>query len=215
MTRGRAFKAGVWAVALAVAAWLAPSSPVHALDLWMAARWTAVGRTVPALNLVWIVGAVPVAFTLAVGLGYFRRGLWALGALVVGSAVEVALKHGVTTPFPQTVAPPPPWPIWIRALNPSPNALVHRLAPWIGAAGTVAHPRILHGSFPSGHVFRLDLLAAAVWPRWAKSPYLEGWTVLTGLAVVATGGHWAWDVVGAYCLVRLLLTLRPTPPASG
>lgn len=165
----------------------------------------------PALNLVWILGAFPVTLALVLAVAGARAQARPLVAFLLGTGIEVALKHSLATPTPLVVPPPPPWAGWIHSLNLTPQELLalfpHRLT---AAYSPLAHA--LRGSFPSGHVFRLSYAVGALAPR--RRSLRWGVALLAALAVTATGGHWAWDAVGGWLLAEAALAVS-AEPSSG
>lgn len=177
---------------LIVLAWLAPTAPVLALDRGVSRALFALPHGVlDLLDVVWVIGALPVTAllvllaTLGLPLPWRQRvGVWA-GFAAVGLC-ELAIKHWVATPAPHSLVTEPPF---LAALE----RLVN-LAP-----ATIAPAVRLTGSFPSGHVARLTFLAGCVVPRPCTG-WLVGVAALAAVAVVATGGHWVWDTLGALTL---------------
>jgi membrane-associated phospholipid phosphatase len=80
------------------------------------------------------------------------------------------------------------------------------------AARVGAGRAIFHGSFPSGHVYRLTYALGLWFQRWPAATWVVA--ALAGLLVVATGGHWAIDVIGGFALARLMLWLAMSPTAD-
>ncbi|MDI3297768.1 MAG: phosphatase PAP2 family protein [Bacillota bacterium] len=181
---------------LVLLALLAASPPVEALDRAV----TATLEQLPpglraALQLVWLAGSPVPTAALALlaaqrapgGKERFARiGVGFLGVV----AAEGLLKALVPTPAPPLL--PVAWPWlrhWLVLLSPSP-----------AQAGLT----LLRGTFPSGHVARLVYVAWLLASRGGRRPGGEaaaaGVAALAGAAVVATGGHWLWDVPGGALL---------------
>lgn len=212
MKQEQALHTLAWGLALAGAAAVAITPAMEHLNRMLYAGLTPLGRQWTGINVVWVLGSLPVtAAAVALG-GARRRGAagapWALGVLAAGLLVEAALKAALATPLPHPVSEPP----WLAAvemaLNPSPGRVLswlrHRGA--LAAAGGLVHS--LRGSFPSGHTFRITLAVSACQrrPRWWVAAVIAA---ATGLAVSATGGHWAWDAVGGWLLASALAVWLP------
>jgi membrane-associated phospholipid phosphatase len=191
-------------VLLVVGAWLAPHPAVEAWNRHWATAMRPLALRWPWLNVVWILGGVPVTAA-ALALGIWRqdrlRRRWLAGVLafLVGSLVEVLLKHFVPLPVPPGVPVPVSWQRLVGALNLGPSDLT-ALAHWLFPHGhRVSSARLLPGSYPSGHVFRSSLVGGLLARR---RPWLVALAV--GLPVafmtVATGGHWAFDTIGGMLL---------------
>ncbi len=187
---------------------LAPTIPVHTLDV-MSSRFLEVwGRQYPVLQLIWIAGGVPLTTLIVVYVASGRFGkqsaCWrAFGLFVLGSAVEVVIKHFVATPFPPNVPPGGDWKRLIILTNIEPSTVLG----WIrnihsGPFNTaVSSSDLFTGSFPSGHVFRITY----AYGLFLSSKIRLLIAVLAGICVVATGGHWIWDAFGGYLLASLNL----------
>jgi membrane-associated phospholipid phosphatase len=191
-------------VLLAVGAWLAPEPAVEAWNRHWAVALRPLAVAAPWLNVVWILGGVPVTAA-ALALGIWRqdslRRRWraAVLAAVGGSVVEVLLKHFVPLPVPPAVPAPVSWQRLVAALNLGPSDLT-ALAHWLFPHGhRVSSQRLLPGSYPSGHVFRSSFVGGLLAPRrrWLAA-LLVG--VPVAFMTVATGGHWAFDTVGGMLL---------------
>ncbi|MCY0877661.1 MAG: phosphatase PAP2 family protein [Firmicutes bacterium] len=196
----------VWLFWLIVAAALARWSAVVALDRDVASALEPFGRAWPVVNLIWVLGGVPVTLLAVGGWTFTRRPYrWAaLGSFFLGLGIEVLLKILIHTPLPRATPEPP----FYARLEAATNVTPQRVLAWVGRlrgtaapVGTASH--ILHGSFPSGHVYRLTLAVGL----WCNARPAATWMtgILAGLMVVATGGHWAVDVMGGFALARLML----------
>ncbi len=181
---------------------VAASGPVLAADRYISRLLEPIGYHAPLLQLIWVVGGLPVTtlLVLVAASGFFgkRPAHWSVLAIFIGgSVVELMVKHWVATPFPPNVAAPALYGQIVAWTNIEPSAV-------FSAIGSLTHSPAVHhasttflrGSFPSGHVFRITfaygLILADVW-RIAL-------VVLAAFAVVATGGHWPWDTVGGFLL---------------
>lgn len=210
---------GLLALLLALAV-LAPLAPVLAFDRAVSHTLFALPRTtLTVLNLVWVVGALPVtaALLLIATLGRplpsrARAASWAAFAAL--GLCEVMLKRLIATPQPHGPAVSVPL---LHALIQDLNIDAHEAAGWLAATTawltgrplppqvttTVVGPR---GTFPSGHVARLTFLAGYLF-KAPRTPWLLAVAGLAGLAVVATGGHWLWDALGGLVLALAWLRL--------
>jgi hypothetical protein len=166
------------------------------------------------LNLVWILGGLPVALAvLVVSLirvpRLRRRALPVMGAALLGSIIEVGLKHFVALPLPPEVPAPPFWNTLAAALNFGPSNLtpiLHWLFPH--ARHATGH-HLFPGSYPSGHVFRTTFVAGVLLPRRVKWAALAV-TAATAFMTVATGGHWIWDTLGGGLLAFAMIGIAAT-----
>ncbi|MCL6563911.1 MAG: phosphatase PAP2 family protein [Firmicutes bacterium] len=188
------------------AAALSQQPNVQQLDQALGALARPWAEALPALNLVWILGAFPVTLALVLAAAGATGRARPLVVFLLGTGIEVILKHTLATPTPLVVPPPPPWAGWIHALNLTPQALLallpHRLTV---SSSPLAHA--LRGSFPSGHVFRLTCAVGALAPR--RRSLRWGVALAAALAVTATGGHWAWDALGGWLLAELAQAVSP------
>jgi hypothetical protein len=201
-----------WAVLFLTAAALSQQPDVQRLDQVLGALVRPWAGALPALNLVWILGAFPVTLALVLAAAGAQARARPLVVFLLGTGIEVILKHVLATPTPLVVPPPPPWAGWIHSLNLTPQELLallpHRLT---AAYAPLRHA--LRGSFPSGHVFRLSYATAVFVPR--RRALRWGVAFLAALAVTATGGHWAWDAVGGWLLAESLRAVSVEPPSAG
>lgn len=205
----------LWLALFIVSMLLAPTYGVHLFNERVSHDLEWWGHRYPALQLIWVVGGLPLTTLLVIyrASGYFGRepARWRiLGIFILGGIMELVVKHFVATPFPPNVPPPTGYRqlilwtniepstvfAWLRQLNPS-TAGVHHLS-----------SHLLRGSFPSGHVFRIT---------YAYGLFLSSkWRlVIAGVAafcVVATGGHWMWDALGGFLLASWGLEWRSTQP---
>ncbi len=200
----------IWLSVFIVMLLLAPLAPVLELDRVVSAALRPYGQQWPPLQLVWVLGGVPLTFLVLMIAAYGRvshskpwRGL--IGGFLVGTVVEVLCKHWLAIPNPLNVPPPPAYQSLILATNIEPQQVVHWLSLILGANHQSSHHlTLLRGTFPSGHLFRLTFVLSTLITagRWQ-------WTVVAlaavaTAAVVATGGHWIWDAAGGYCLSQLM-----------
>ncbi len=203
MTRG----AGWWALAFLVATavaftgWFNPVN--HAVAIWLA----PLGRDAYEINFVWIVGGIPATMLAMVLLTWLKPGGWRwLLLFVVGILIEALTKHWIATPMP-LATPQPHWlEEWETWTNPTPAEVNHLLGIIFGGTHPAAgHHEFFRGSYFSGHVFRITFVTAAMANarRWIV-PLVA---LVAGVCVVATGGHWLWDVVGAFLLTETGLSI--------
>ncbi len=162
-----------------------------------------VGR-LSILNLVWVVGGVPVTGLVVLATALARRqGRW-LALFLLGTFVEVLTKHWISTPMPSAV-PEAHWLSWLEArTNPSPSWTLATLRHLLGIHPQqgAGHPFLL-GSFFSGHVFRITFVVGML-SRY--QPLVTPMSALVAsVLVVALGGHWAIDAAGAFCIASVLL----------
>lgn len=164
-----------------------------------------VGR-VSILNLIWVVGGVPVTGLVVLATTLTRRqGRW-LALFLLGTLLEVLTKHWISTPMPRAV-PESHWLSWIEArTNPSPSWTLATLRHLLGVHTPPGggHPFLL-GSFFSGHVFRITFVVGML-SRY--QPLVTAMSALVAsVLVVAMGGHWAIDAAGAFLIAFALLSL--------
>ena len=197
-----------WLIAFLVITVLAPTSAIHGLDVGTSRTLEGLGRRYPFLQLIWVVGGIPLTTLAVLFVASGRLGKtvtqWRfLGLFIIGSLVEIVAKHFVTTPFPPNIPPvgyyrqlviwtniePSTIFGWIRDFNHSPSV------------SHLSSSRLLRGSFPSGHVFRITY-AYGLFMSFQWRLLVAG---LAALCVVATGAHWIWDAVGGYVLASLFL----------
>ena len=126
------------------------------------------------------------------------RSLWALLAFVVAGFLEVAFKETMHHPSP------PSW-----AYHGTDFTLVSAL---------VTHTNLEANSYPSGHVLRaavaFGLAAVVLWQarpslttRRATALGLGALWLLVGFCRIYQNAHWFTDVIGAYLLGALVVTL--------
>ncbi|MCL5116919.1 MAG: phosphatase PAP2 family protein [Firmicutes bacterium] len=198
----------LWATLWLAAAAVTAAGATTGLDRTIGTALQTVGRAVPATNLVWVFGGLPITLlAVVVAATRRRRGGWlVIGGFVAGLLIEVIGKHFIATPFPQAT----PEPAFYRHLESATNLTPQLALHWIGAIVKLpshagAHHALFRGSFPSGHVFRITYATGAL----LKSRRQWTWAIAAaaGFLVVATGGHWAGDVVGGFLLARWWLAL--------
>lgn len=189
-------------VVLAVAAtgWLMP------INRAVSGVLTGFGRQVPAANLVWILGGPSVTGLVVLITAVIRRQVAWVWLFAAGVLLEVMTKHWIAAPLP-TATPEPLWMARIESwASPSAHSAIKTLASLLRLPRSTGAPStFFHGSFFSGHVFRLTftvgmLFRGRPWVLWVTA-------LAAGVLVVATGGHWAWDVVGGYCVARTTLAV--------
>ncbi|PSR36848.1 MAG: hypothetical protein C7B44_06860 [Sulfobacillus thermosulfidooxidans] len=193
---------GLSIAAFVVAALLAPSPEIMGLNSSISRMLEPLGHRWPFLQLIWVVGGLPLTTLLVI---YQASGRWGrqthewrlLWGFIGGSIVELILKHYIATPLPINVAAPPPYAQITAWTNIEPATVVAWLGALVPTHGLHHAARsFLRGSFPSGHVFRIT---------YAYGLFLRNWTygiliLIAAFAVVATGGHWPWDTVGGALL---------------
>lgn len=199
----------LWGLVLGTALLLSRLAAIGGINVAVARALEPVGRAWPWLELVWVAGSLPVtAFLIFLATrirSAYRGARWTLWAgFLGGTLVEVALKHWWPLPLPHALPTPLPYRLWISDLNIEPSQLT-ALFPVLAHH---AHGRLgsglFHGSFPSGHVFRLTFTAGA-WTVGRRPVWIAAVGIVAAVAVTATGGHWVWDTVGGFALARLAL----------
>lgn len=109
--------------------------------------------------------------------GRIAAALVLAGAWVVGNGVEVVGKAVITRP-----------------------------ALYGAANGVRLHVASFDDSFPSGHMIRGTIVAAAIVLAWRRlAPWVAGWWVLIGPSLVLQSAHTPSDVVGGGLLGLILL----------
>lgn len=194
-----------YAAGFVIAAALAASGIVVPWDRAVGSTLAPLGRAVPWLNLVWVLGGPPVTGLIAVmGSALTRQWRW-LGLWMVGLVLEVATKHFIHTPLP-TATPEPLWLARIESwTNPSPHVVLSVLTRWMHVQRSHGGTPLLAGSFFSGHVFRITFTVGMLFPRRQWVPWAAA--AAAAAMVLATGGHWLIDTVGAVCMAGVLLRL--------
>ncbi len=205
MTKGHPHSALWWSVFWILAALVAVSGALVPLDRSIGAVLSRFGNRVPASNLIWVVGGIPITGLAVLGAAW-RRNRWRLVlAFLGGLLVEALAKHFIATPLPKATFEPP----FYRHLETFTNITPKMVLSWVAVvipmhgASAKAHVALFRGSFPSGHVFRLTYASGA----WLFRRRRWTWAIalVAGTLVVATGGHWALDAAGGFLLARALL----------
>ncbi len=208
----------VWLAGFLAATILAPSVPIHSLDVAVSGFLEPWGRQYSVLQLIWVAGGIPLTALIVVYIasGHFGRkpAQWRiLGLFVLGSIIEVVVKHFVATAFPPNVPPSGDLRHLILWTNVEPSTVLAWIRDIHGgpAATHFSSSDLFRGSFPSGHVFRIT---------YAYGLFLASqWRLMTAavacVCVVATGGHWIWDAVGGYLLASLCLEGARVPAIEG
>jgi membrane-associated phospholipid phosphatase len=149
------------------------------------------------LSLLTLLGNAEITIVLVIlmGIVLVRRGqaplaiaLWAV--FIGGTAIEWAAKH------------------WLPHANVPESLQRHGLSIYHD------HFRTPY-SYPSGHAFRILLLATVVPGLWTRSSEGAAWlryllgalVVLMGVALVYLGDHWASEVVGGFLLVSVAVPI--------
>jgi len=105
-----------------------------------------------------------------------RGAFWLVLGLAVGTATELALKAVIPHPAPGGPANPLVLPLNLT---------------------------IMQNGFPSGHTFRITMIA---WTVLRRIPWLAGALVLSVMvALVCAGFHWPFEVLGGLCLAWAVL----------
>lgn len=192
----------VWLTGFVIAAIVAPTVSVMEFNTDLSRILEPVGRQWPAIQLIWVVGGLPVTTLVVL---YFASGRLGRGSrqwsifwvFVGGSVVELLVKHFVATPFPPNVVPGSPYAQMITWTNIEPSTVFAWLALW-SHAPVVRHASVgfLRGTFPSGHVFRITYAYGLLLKNFGFAALVA----VAAFAVVATGGHWPWDAVGGFLL---------------
>lgn len=198
-----------WLVLFGVATIFATSPPIFTLNHMVSYRLHELGVQWTVLNVVWILGGLPLTLLVVVIVAMRsggRRGVWWVTYFVLMGLVELLVKHFIATPFPVAVAAPAPWPRLEQLTNVEPSTVLYLVKPILGTTTGGTGSGFLRGSFPSGHVLRLTYaVGATLPPRYWNA--LVAVALVAALAVVATGGHWLWDTVGGFLLARFFLAL--------
>lgn len=198
-----------WIVALLASVVLASSPLARPLNLW--ASHTAIhmaGRRASDWMAVWPVGNVVVAAVLLLvlplgGAGHWRQRLTAWGLFLLGLGLEVLAKRldlGTGRPVLRTLHMPSMAPTVAAVTHSVSRALPPHLWPWLLTQLHVV------GTFPSGHVLRLTLVAGYSTPEPAW-PLAAAVAAIASFAVVATAGHTLTDALGGAILALGLLSL--------
>ncbi len=188
------------AAVVAATGWSMPAN--HALYMWL----TPLGRHLPEANFIWIIGGPPLTGLVVLLTAIRRRQFAWLWVFLGGVCLEVLTKHWIHASLPRAT----PEPVWLARIESWASPSAHRA---LAVLGRVLHLRrtstatggFFHSSFFSGHVFRLTFTVSMLVPgrRWV--PWIVA--LAAGILVVATGGHWAWDVVGGFLAARSGLAL--------
>ncbi len=195
----------LWFLAFIACTFVALRGWLDPLNLSLSQLLRPLARAVPDLNLIWVVGSVPVTAALLL-LWVWSKGRWRqLWLFAGGVLLEVITKHFVASPLPHPLGEPS----WIGRLegwvNPSPQWVITAIKQRLGmVAATGSGAQFFRGSFFSGHVFRLTYLTGAL-AGIGRPGLLVLVGLVAGILVVALGGHWALDALGGFCLARALL----------
>ncbi len=208
-----------WAFVFVLGALLAPYSPWRHLEIAWEQALRPFGTHLAFLQIVWIVGGVPLtALVLLYAMGtkarVRQRWLSVSTGFVIGSFIEILSKHWIAFPLPRPVPTPLGWERLETLFNIGPSTIgqwIHGLHP---ATSRHIASHFLHGSYPSGHTFRISYVAGTL-----LSPRHRRWTAviaaLVAVMVTATGGHWIGDAIGGYALAMGLVTvIQPSPAAE-
>lgn len=175
------------------------------LDRSIAEVLTRFGNRVPASNLIWVVGGIPLTSLAVLGAAWKRNRWGLILAFGGGLLVEALSKHFIATPLPQPTFEPP----FYRHLEALTNITPTMVLSWVAAVipmhgvSSGAHAPLFRGSFPSGHVFRVTY-ASGAW-LFRRRRWTWALALVAGVLVVATGGHWALDAAGGFLLARAWL----------
>lgn len=200
---GVGWLAGFLALAIIVALGL-----VTPVNREISAALLVLGNRVPAFNLIWVIGGIPLTalFVLIKSVKRGRSGWWWLAFYLIGLIIEALTKHFLATPMPRATYEPPFYRHLESATNISPGDVHRWLAHLTGtrAYSSLGHHAFFVGSFPSGHVYRITY-TLSLWTK--KFSFILAVAVAAGILVVATGGHWAFDVVGGFFLARFCVVM--------
>jgi membrane-associated phospholipid phosphatase len=121
-----------------------------------------------------------------------------LSALVVAGCAYALERRGARRIAVTVVA------LWIAANAVELAAKAAIARPSVGVAG-------FRHSFPSGHMLRASILAAAVAWTWRRAgAAVVAWTVTVAVALVALGDHTPTDVIGGLLLSTCLIATAQT-----
>jgi membrane-associated phospholipid phosphatase len=135
-----------------------------------------------------------------------RVALAFLGVLVAGDVIEVLMKHFLVHPNPSLLHPLP-------GLSGVDQRLIAFL---LTRLGTLGLSRITENSYPSGHMLRAILLAAAVCAAFPGRRVRVAAIIVvicTAAVLIETNVHWASDVLSGALLGYGLATLARSKPA--
>lgn len=164
------------------------------------------GVHIPELQLIWVFGGIPVTFLTVLGVAWHRNRhqkpwIGIVLGFMVGSLIELLSKHFIALPTPPNVPPEGFYQAIVNATNISPGQVLHLFSLVMGHGTTgVSHFKLLQGSFPSGHLFRLTYTLLVLTQNSKPGVVVAVADVLASICVVATGGHWVWDAVGGILL---------------
>lgn len=196
----------LWPLIFLLGALIAPVSFWLQLERDLGVLLKPLAGRLPVIQFIWIVGGVPVTFILLVWAtwrGSRRRRLALWCGYLGGSVIELLAKHWIHTPLPTPSAEP----LWLIRLGNDTNIGPSQVGAWLHAL----HPRsssnaanaLLHGSYPSGHTFRITYLSA-IWLGLRRWRWVVLIAMITAVCVVATGGHWIGDAVGGFSLAMTI-----------
>ncbi len=206
--------------AFALSAGIATTPWMQSANRVVSSALRPMGVHIPALQLIWVFGGIPLTFLSVLGVAWNRSRkqkpwIGIVFGFIVGSLIELVSKHFIALPTPPNVPPEGFYQAIVVATNITPSQVLHliSLVAGHGTSGS-SHFKLLQGSFPSGHLFRLTY-ALLVLTETRKPGALVA--VIDGLAsfcVVATGGHWIWDTVGGIVLATLMTTWIAFPSSA-
>lgn len=199
----------LWLGIFVAAMLVAPLSLTHHVDEAVSAALRPYGAHWPPLQLIWVMGGVPLTLLLLLLIAWLRARLYRpwggiLVGFIVGTLTEVLVKHWIPTPTPPNVVPPPFYQSLIKATNIEPQQVMHWATLVMGRTSiATGQSHLLNGTFPSGHLFRLSYVMIVAVQRIRQKWWVPAGVLIAAFAVVATGGHWVWDTVGGYALAQL------------
>ncbi len=190
---------------------------IHRLNRAVSLSLRPLGVHIPELQLIWVLGGVPLTFLIVLMVMWTRHArqkqwIGVLTGFIIGSVIEVLAKHFIVLPSPPNVAPPGLYRTIVASTNISPQQIVQLIYLVLGhPAKGVSHFRLLQGSFPSGHLFRITYALLVITGRGQPNVKIALAATLATFCVVATGGHWIWDAVGGVALATLIATWFSIP----
>lgn len=196
--------------AFALSVWIATTPGMQSANRLVSRVLRPIGVHIPELQLIWVLGGIPLTFLTVLGVAWHRsrqQKPWigiVLG-FIIGSLIELLSKHFIALPTPPNVPPEGFYQAVVAATNIEPGQVLHVFSLVLGHRTTgVSHFKLLQGSFPSGHLFRLTYTLLVLTQRIKPGLLVAIVDGLASFCVVATGGHWMWDAVGGIVLATFM-----------